>query len=76
MVVVVGDEFGCGGACWLVTWWWQGGHFHLVVLAMVGVWVCSRWREKDSGGRKGEKIRERIFFLLYILVDNIYYFNE
>ena len=63
LVVVVGGEFGCGGGCWSVAWWWQVGHFHVVVLAMVGVWVCSWWRrERDEGGRKREKIRERIFF--------------
>ena len=25
LVVVVGGEFGCGGGCWPVAWWWQGG---------------------------------------------------
>ena len=66
-MVVVGGEFGCGGGCWPVAWWWQGGHFHVVVLAMVGVWVCSQWRERDGGGRKREKIRERrFFFFCYI----------
>ena len=51
----------------------------MVVLTMVGVWVCSWWRERerDKGGRKKEKIKEEIlFFWLCILVDNIYYFNE
>ena len=42
LVVVVGGEFGCGGGYWPMAWWWQGGHFDVVVLAMVGVWVCSR----------------------------------
>ena len=65
-MVVVGGEFGCGGGCWSVAWWWQVGHFHVVVLAMVGVWVCSQWRERDGGGRKREKIRERRFFFLVI----------
>ena len=23
LVVVVGGEFGCGGGCWPVVWWWQ-----------------------------------------------------
>ena len=31
--------------------------------------------ERDKRGRNRE-IREEIFFLLYILVDNIYYFIE
>ena len=34
-------------------------------------------RERERRGRKREKIRDRrLFFWLYILVDNIYYFNE
>ena len=53
-----------------MTWWWQGGHFHVVLLAMVGVWVCSRWRERDGGGRKRERIRKRRLFFLVI------YFGE
>ena len=33
--------------------------------------------ERDGGRRKREKIKDRrLFFWLYILVDNIYYFNE
>ena len=63
-MVVVGGEFGCGGGCRSVAWWWQVGHFHVVVLAMVGVWVCSWWRRERDEGRKREKIRERIFFLV------------
>ena len=65
LVIVVGGEFSCGG-CLPVAWWWQGGHFHVVVLTMVGVWVCSWWRERDKGGRKKEKIKEEIFFFGYI----------
>ena len=34
-MVIVGGKLGCGGGCWPVAWWWQGGHFHVVVLAMV-----------------------------------------
>ena len=35
-MVVVGGEFGCGGGgCWPMAWWWQGGRFHVVVLAIV-----------------------------------------
>ena len=65
-MVVVSGEFGYCGACWPMAWWWQGGHFHVVVLAMVEVWVCSRWRERDKGGRKREKIRERRLVFLVI----------
>ena len=66
-MVVVGGEFGCGGGYWPVAWWWQGGHFHVVVLAMVGVWVCSQWRERDGGGRKRERKLERgDYFILVI----------
>ena len=39
----------------------------MVVLAMVGVWVCSQWRERNRGGRKREKIKERrlVFLVIY-----------
>ena len=48
-----------GGGYWPVAWWWQGGHFHVVVLAMVGVWVCSRWREREMGEEGRERNLER-----------------
>ena len=72
-MVFVAGEFGCGGGCWPVAWWWQGDHFHVVVLAMVGVWVCSQWRrERDGGGRKREKIRERRLLFLVIYFSGLY----
>lgn len=40
----------------------------MVVLAMVGVWVCLWWRrERDGGGRKRERKLERgDYFILVI----------
>ena len=49
-MVVVGGEFGFGGGCWPVAWWWQGGHFHVVAMAILGLFTVER-----ETGRKEER---------------------
>ena len=40
-MVVVGGEFGCGGGCWPVAWWWQDGFLGFSFLEQ-GFWVFLR----------------------------------
>ena len=60
---------------------WRGGGKMAIFMWLFLLWLGFEFvhggeRERDRGGRKREKIRERrFFFWLYILVNNIYYFN-
>ena len=65
-MVVVGNEFGCGGGCWSVAW---------LFLLWLGFWFVhsgkrEREIERERGGRNIEK-GDTFIFLLYILMSRI-----